>query len=173
MIRQILTYATLIGLGVALCWRIDGVASVQKAGLDAVRSMAMILPHLALGLTIAGLMSVLVPRDRIARLLGRDSGPRGIVIATCVGSILPGGPFTSFPLVHALAEAGAAAGPLVAFLIAWAAIGINRLLIWEIPFMGSHFAVLRCVSSVPLPIIAGLIASQLDRRFSQSDGGGS
>jgi uncharacterized membrane protein YraQ (UPF0718 family) len=78
---------------------------------------------------------------------------------------MPGGPFASFPLVLALSQAGADIGALIAFLVAWAAIGINRLLIWEIPFMGLEFSALRFVSSLPLPLIAGAIARYLWNRY--------
>ena len=164
--KSLLTYGILIGAGVVLCWSLSGMQAVGEATADAFFGTIEIVPHLLLGFTIAGFVSVLIPRERISALLGEDSGLRGIFVATAVGAVLPGGPFASFPLVVALSEAGAGAGPLIAFLIAWAAIGVNRLFVWEIPLMGGEFAVLRFLSSLPLPIIAGLIAAAITKRFS-------
>jgi uncharacterized membrane protein YraQ (UPF0718 family) len=79
------------------------------------------------------------------------------------GAITPGGPFTSFPIVHALWVAGADAGALIAYLTAWALIGLNRLIVWELPLMGAEFTVIRTLACLPLPILAGLIARALVR----------
>jgi len=85
------------------------------------------------------------------------------MLATAAGTITPGGPFTSFPIVHALWVAGADAGALIAYLTAWALIGLNRLIVWELPVMGAEFALVRTLVCLPLPIVAGLIARALVR----------
>src|SRR5690606_20214012 len=95
-----------------------------------------------------------------------------VVLACFLGVVMPGGPFASFPLVYALGRSGAGTGALIAFLVAWATVGFQRLLIWEIPFMGAEFALLRFIVSLPLPIIAGLVASWLEARFAVFTEGG-
>lgn len=145
---------------------ISGLACFVVAGQGAfIRALAslgglavLVLPQLAAGLLIGGLIQQLISRDAIARVLGGGSGLRGLVLASGIGMVCPGGPFTSFPLVHALWLAGADASVLVSFLTAWTVIGLNRLLIWELPFMGTDFAVLRFIVSLPLPLLSGLIA---------------
>jgi hypothetical protein len=39
--------------------------------------------------------------------------------------------------------------------------GLQRILIWDVPFMGAEFAMLRFIVCIPLPVIAGLIARRL------------
>ncbi|MCL6709235.1 permease [Pseudomonas sp. R2.Fl] len=147
-----------------------GTEAVSARVVDAGYQIVSLLPHLVLGLLIAAAVTVLVPRHRVARWLGADSGMKGLLVATFIGAVMPGGPFASFPLVFALSQAGADIGALIAFLIAWAAIGVNRLVIWEIPFMGLEFSTLRFLSSLPLPIIAGVIARVLCERYPQLRG---
>lgn len=146
-----------------LCYEIGGEEAIFAA-LDRVQDLFLtILPQLGAGLLIGGLIQQLVNRDEVARTLGQESGMRGLSIACVAGMLTPGGPFTSFPLVYALWVAGADAGALIAYIAAWSLIGINRLIIWELPFLGLDFTLLRFAASLPLPIIAGLLARRLAR----------
>ncbi|MYZ48189.1 permease [Propylenella binzhouense] len=147
------------------CLKVGGPELLESSAVDAVWQLLDFVPELTMGLLIAGFSSVLLPRERIARALGGQSGFRGILLATAIGSFMPGGPFASFPLVFALSQAGADIGALIAFLVAWATIGINRLVVWEIPLMGMKFGILRLACSIPLPILAGLLARWLTVRF--------
>jgi uncharacterized membrane protein YraQ (UPF0718 family) len=92
--------------------------------------------RLAAAFLMAGFVEVLVPKDLINRWVGERSGLKGIVIATLAGMVTPGGPLICFPLIAALSKLGADYGPLVAYLSSWELIGIQRIVIWEIPFMG-------------------------------------
>jgi uncharacterized membrane protein YraQ (UPF0718 family) len=154
-----------VGAG-ALCAWIGGLAAIQAALGNAGRTLITILPIFAAGLLLAGFVQGLVPRDRVQNWLGAASGMRGLVIAVAIGVITPGGPFTSFPLVVALAEAGADIGVLVAYLTSWSVLGLNRILVWEIPLIGWDFVVLRVVASLPLAFLAGLAARAVAARIS-------
>lgn len=118
----------------------------------------IVLPRMTAALLLAGFIQVLISRDLVARLVGEKSGLFGIVIATVAGALTPGGPLTSFPIVVALYASGATRGTLVAYLTAWAMLGFQRMLVWEIPFMGGDFALLRISCVALLPLLAGLIA---------------
>jgi len=43
-------------------------------------------------------------------------------------------------------------------------LGLNRVLIWELPFLGFDFVLLRLLISLPLPIIAWMLAKLLTRQ---------
>jgi hypothetical protein len=90
---------------------------------------------------------------------------RGLFIAQFAGALTPGGPFGSFALVHALGKVGADIGVLIAYLTAWATLGLMRLIVWEIPFLGINFALLRYAISLPAGILAGLLARRLARQL--------
>lgn len=133
--------------------------SVERAGT----LLLVVLPQLAAGLLIGGLVTRLVSREKVARWLGGSSGMTGLLLASLAGLLTPGGPFTSFPMVYALWIAGADAGALIAFISAWSLLGFNRLIVWELPLLGVEFTMLRFVVCLPLPVIAGLIARRLGR----------
>ncbi|MEO4040059.1 permease [Hoeflea sp. CAU 1731] len=138
---------------------------VVESLTDSVFLAIGLLPQIAVGLFLASLVSVMVPKDTVGKWLGQNSGLKGLIGATIIGAIMPGGPFASFPLALAFIAAGADIGCMIAFLLAWATIGLNRLLVWEAPFMGFDFSMLRFFCSLPAPIIAGFAARWLVRRF--------
>jgi len=138
-----------------------GLPGVLSALRTAAGDSLFIIPLIALGVTIGALLTSLVPNEIVARHLGRQAGFRAIVLSSVIGSIMPGGPFVAFPIIVALGGAGASVGSLIAFLTAWSAVGVHRLLVWEIPFMGAEFGTLRFVCSIPIPIIAGVVANKL------------
>ena len=118
-------------------------------------------PRIVAALTISGLLWAMLPRDKLSRLVGTESTWRGLVIATGAGIITPGGPASAFSLLALLGGAGADRGAMVAYLTAWSTMGLQRVLVWDVPFMGADFSLARFLISLPLPIIAGLIARRL------------
>jgi uncharacterized membrane protein YraQ (UPF0718 family) len=118
----------------------------------------------AASLFMVGLLNQLLPRDRVTAWLGAESGWRGLMLATAAGILTPGGPFASFPIVVALYRAGADIGTTVAYLTGWSLIGLNRLLVWELPFLGPEFAWVRFAVSLPLSLLTGWMARFLIER---------
>ena len=144
-----------------LCFALRGLDGVANALTFAVTLIVQIAPIMLISVLMAAFFQVLVPREKISHWLRRESGIRGILIATAAGALIPGGPWVSFPLVLALAVAGADVGALVAFLTAWSVIPITRLLVWEMPFLGGEFVLIRMLVSLLIPIAGGLIARQI------------
>lgn len=152
-----------VGAGGAVGW-LHGPGAVWEAAQQAGRMTVWVAPIVVAAVLISGYFQVLVPRAVMERWLGRGSGVRGMVLATLAGALTPGGPFAAFPLVVGLLRAGASFAVAVTFLTAWAVLGINRVLVWEIPFFGFDFVLLRLLVSLPLPFIAGGLAWLLAAR---------
>jgi hypothetical protein len=117
-----------------------------------------IVPKVIAGTLIGTLVRLLVPRETILRLVGEESGLRGIMLAALFGMLIPGGPFTVFPMAAAFLVAGADRGSTTAFVTAWLLIGLNRTIVWEMPFFGNDFVLQRFVVALPMPVLAGLLA---------------
>lgn len=152
--------AAAVGFGI-LCWLIKGPDVVWAALSEDLSLVADLMPRVVVALSIAALIWVMMPRDRMSALVGKKSGMRGLIIATLAGAVTPGGPSSAYSLLAAVAVSGADRGALVAYITAWALLGLQRILIWDVPFMGAEFAMLRFAVCLPLPIIAGLIARRL------------
>lgn len=144
-----------------ICWAVRGGDVVALALREDIELLVGLAPRVVVALSIAALIWVMLPRDRVSALVGRQSGVRGLVIATAAGTVTPGGPSSAYSLLAVMAGSGADRGALIAYITAWATLGMQRILIWDVPFMGSEFAILRFMVSLPLPILAGLIARRL------------
>ena len=144
----------------ALAWA-EGWDALFAALSQSLRLLATVTPMIVVGLFLGGLVKELSDPRRIAPVLGAESGWKGLVLATALGAATPGGPFAAFPIVYALALAGADIGAVVAYLTAWSVLGLHRLIIWELPLLGTNFVVARMLASIPLPVLAGVIARLL------------
>jgi uncharacterized membrane protein YraQ (UPF0718 family) len=140
--------------GVAL-W-VGGTPRLYSGVREGLTLLLTFAPQMAIGFLLAGLVSVLVPASAIGRLVGAESGFGGLLVATAAGAVTPGGPFLHFPLVAVLLRGGAGEGPVAAYLTAWALLGLNRILVWEIPVLGPTFAFTRWGVSLLAPIAIGL-----------------
>jgi uncharacterized membrane protein YraQ (UPF0718 family) len=105
---------------------------------------------------VAGLVEKLIPHETVSRLLGEESGWRGLLIATAAGMLTPSGPFISFPVAATLLKSGASTAAVVTYVAAWMLLAVHRFFIWEIPFLGTQTAILRWGVCLVLPILAGL-----------------
>lgn len=153
-----LTAALLVGAYLRGGW------SLPAAGLAAgLRLLADVAPRLLFGFAMAGLFSVLVPTEAVARWMGQETGLRGVLVGALAGALTPGGPFVLFPLVAALVHRGAGVGPVAAYVTTWGLIPLQRLLVWEVPLLGPHVALARALASAALPILAGLLTPPLLR----------
>ena len=132
--------------------------AVRTAG-DYLKPMLLRLP---LAMLAAGFIGRLLPEDLVARTLGGASGPAGILLASVLGGILPGGPFVAFPLVATLYQVGAGKPQMVALLTAWSVYAMHRVLAFEWPMLGLRFVLFRLAVSCSLPPVAGLLVVLAD-----------
>ena len=88
----------------------DGQARFLEILTEDVALFGTMLPKVLAGCLIGAFVTLLLPRETIARWVGAESGIAGILVATLAGAILPGGPFTIYPVAAAFLVAGADAG---------------------------------------------------------------
>ena len=144
-----------------LAYHLKGGVVLAAAAATGADQLLSILPKICAALVIAGCVSVLLPREWVARWIGGRSGFASLLLAELAGLFTPGGPVTAFSLIAALKVAGSERGVLVAYAIGWALLGVQRVLIWELPLLGPDFAITRYLISLPLPILAALLARRI------------
>jgi len=133
------------------------------AGLRAAgRTLWRSLPMLLLGMVIAGLAQVLIPRELITQWLGKEAGVKSVLVGCVVGGLVPGGAYATFPLVAVLYRAGASVGAVVGFVTAWALWSVSRLPV-EMALIDSKPALVRYAVTFALPPLAGLLANAAER----------
>ncbi|MFB3884256.1 MAG: permease [Thermodesulfobacteriota bacterium] len=124
-----------------------------------------VFPRMILAILVCGFFSVIVPTDLVVSWLGKESGMKGILIASLVGGFTPGGPIISFPIVVIFFKAGAGIPSLIAYLTAWTTLAFHRTITYEIPLLGFRFTVVRILSTLLLPPLAGILAIFVEGHF--------
>jgi uncharacterized membrane protein YraQ (UPF0718 family) len=152
-----LIIAVLVAVSAALVWRRDGISGVTDILTHDLSLFGGILPRVLAGCLLGAFIAEVLPHEKVSRSLGPKSGIRGLLIATAFGAILPGGPFTAYPVASALLAVGADFGATIAMVVSWTLIGYGRAVAWEIPIMGTDFTLWRILISLPLPVLAGAL----------------
>jgi uncharacterized membrane protein YraQ (UPF0718 family) len=154
---SMIAIAVLVAVSATLVWRRDGVSGVLDILGHDVSLFGGILPRVLAGCLLGAFIAEILPHERVSRSLGPSSGLMGLLIGAAFGAILPGGPFTAYPVASALLAVGADFGATIAMVVSWTLIGYGRAVAWELPIMGTDFTLWRIAISLPLPVLAGAL----------------
>ena len=142
--------------------------SPQRAWQAFVNGASLFASVLLLIVAVFGLVGILqtwISRDLIVRLLGRDSGIKGLLIAALCGTLLIGPAYIIFPLLMSLQRQGARWAVIVIVLSSYA-VKLQMIPI-EIEFLGWPFSLGRSVLTVALSIPVGLLIEALMPRSAE------
>ena len=116
-----------------------------------------ILPALAIGFLLSGIIHEFIPTDWVKKYLGRV-GFKAIVVSTVVGTILPICCWGALPLAITFHKKGARLGPVFAFLVATPATSVSALLVtWRL--LGLDFAIFIFFAVILMGVVIGLIGN--------------
>lgn len=157
--------STLIMMALALVFLLVVYLKAPEAAAEGLKSsfalFIEIMPRMIAAFMMAGLIQVIVPQQVIVRWMGVESGSKGIFIGMVLGTFTPGGPMMQFPIIASLYASGVGIGPLVSYLSAWSLYGFQRVIMWEVPFLGLKVVAVRLLASILLPLVAGWISQFL------------
>lgn len=116
-----------------------------------------ILPFLAIGFFLSGLIYEFVPSQWVERRLG-GGGVKPILYSTLIGTILPICCLGSLPVAVSLRQKGARLGPVLAFLVATPATSITALLV-TYGLLGLKFTVFIFFAAIAMGLVMGLVGN--------------
>lgn len=151
-----------LAAAIAVAW-LKGPMRVVEIAATYLGFLAVLSPKILCGFFIAASVPILIPPMVLVRWVGQDSGLRGLSVATLAGTLVPGGPMMIFPLAASFRAAGATTATHVSFVTAWSLFGLNRTIIWEMSFLHIDFVLLRVLVCLPMPFLAGGLASRVTR----------
>jgi len=154
---SIIVIGVVVAVSAVLVWRRDGTGGVLEILTSDLALFGGILPRVLAGCLLGAFVAEILPHEKVSRALGPQSGLKGLLIGTAFGAILPGGPFTAYPVASALLTVGADFGATIAMVVSWTLIGYGRAVAWELPIMGTDFTFWRIVISLPVPVLAGAL----------------
>lgn len=118
-----------------------------------------ILPALAIGFLISGLVHEFVPTSLVQKYLG-TRGVFPILWATVIGTILPVCCWGSLPIALSFYKKGSRLGPVLAFLVATPATSISALMV-SYRLLGLNFTIYIFFSVIVMGLIIGIIGNFL------------
>jgi len=118
-----------------------------------------IIPALAIGFFISGLVHELIPEDKVLKYLG-SGGITPIFCSTLIGTLLPVCCWGSLPIAVSFYKKGAKLGPILAFLVATPATSVSALLV-AYSVLGLRFAVYIFFAVVAMGVLVGLIGNKI------------
>lgn len=153
----ILILIVFIGLAI---WTPDTAVRSSLVTWDYFKELALIMPAIFI---LMGLMEVWIPKDKIQKWLGSDSGIKGAGIAFALGTLPTGPLYVAFPMTATLIRKGASITNMVIFLGSWAALKIPQLMV-EIKFLGITFTLLRFGLTILALVLVGYLMEIILRR---------
>ena len=131
----------------------------KKTGLalrKAWKAFENILPQLLVVLLLVGLLLAVLNPGAISKMIGKDSGWYGVLLASVIGSItlIPG--FIAFPTAAMLLAGGAGYMQIGAFISTLMMVGIVTMPV-EIKYFGKKVTVLRNLFAFIFSFIVALV----------------
>jgi len=121
-----------------------------------------VLPFLAIGFLLSGLIHEFIPSEWVERRLG-GGGVKPILYSTLVGTILPICCLGSLPVAVSLRQKGARLGPVLAFLVATPATSITALLV-TYGLLGLNFTIFIFFAVIAMGLVMGLVGNLIKVR---------
>ena len=118
-----------------------------------------LLPALAAGFLISGLVHEFIPENAVVKYLG-GSGIKPIFWSTLIGALLPVCCWGSLPIAVSFSKKGARLGPVLAFLIATPATSVSALFV-SYSVLGGLFTAYIFFAVIAMGLVMGVIGNSI------------
>ena len=146
-----LVFLTFIGLS----WAFD-FASGKQIGLNFWMFFKEMILFLPLMFILIGLFDIWVPRERIEKHIGQESGWKGTGLVILLATLQAGPLYGAFPFAYILWKKGCSIRNVFIYLGAFSTIKIP-MITFEISFLGLKFSLLRTLITLPVFIMIGYL----------------
>lgn len=117
------------------------------------KEMILFLPLMFI---LIGLFDVWVPREKIEKHIGKESGWKGTGLVILLATLQAGPLYGAFPFAYILWKKGCSIRNVFIYLGAFSTIKIP-MLTFEIGFLGLKFSLLRTLITLPVFILIGYL----------------
>jgi uncharacterized membrane protein YraQ (UPF0718 family) len=147
----LLIFLTFVGLSYVFHF-----PSGKQIGLNFWMFFKEMILFLPLMFILIGLFDVWVPRERIEKHIGQESGWKGTGLVILLATLQAGPLYGAFPFAYILWKKGCSIRNIFIYLGAFSTIKIP-MITFEIGFLGLEFSLLRTLITLPIFIILGFI----------------
>ena len=165
---ELSAYALFCIVGAYYCYHSEGLTGILRALATQEKMLVGMIPRITMALGIASLLWVLLDPEKLRITIQKRKGWVKVVYATILGAITPGGPSSSLAILNMFLKSGLGYLIGITYITAWSMLGVQRILIWDIPLLGTEQAGLRFISGFWLPAFAGLLAAWIFGKYEGS-----
>jgi uncharacterized membrane protein YraQ (UPF0718 family) len=155
----------LLAVSTVLAFLLEGMGGVTSGFEGAGRLIVSAVPLALLGIGFSGMLQALISPGTMSKWMSDEKGLAGIAIAMLAGVASPGGPHITYPLARTFLNGGAGLGPTTGFVSAKEEGSLNRLFVWDLPFLGAPFSFARLIVNLLLAVAAALLVPVVYRRL--------
>ncbi len=120
-------------------------------------SMLMIVPPI---FVLIGLFDVWVPRQTVIKMMGQNSGIKGMALAFFLGAFSAGPTIAAFPLAMVMLKKGARYQNVLFFLMVWSSLKLP-IVFFQITQLGIGFASLINVTMFVVFVLGALVSEKV------------
>jgi len=131
-------------------------AAGEKIGINFWMFFKEMILFLPLMFILIGLFDVWVPRERIEKHIGQESGLKGTGLVILLATLQAGPLYGAFPFAYILWKKGCSIRNVFIYLGAFSTIKIP-MITFEIGFLGLKFSLLRTLITLPVFILIGYL----------------
>jgi uncharacterized membrane protein YraQ (UPF0718 family) len=149
----------IVAVVVAIFTLIDnqtGLKALSITGSSLLEMLSVIPPIFVL----LGLLDVWVPREKIIKHLGEESGLKGIVLSFVLGAAAAGPLYGAFPIAAVFMKKGVKFSNVLIFIGAWSTTKIPMFM-FEMGALGVEFALLRLAINIPGILVMALLLEKM------------
>jgi uncharacterized membrane protein YraQ (UPF0718 family) len=132
------------------------IKALNNAG-DQILSMLIIVPPI---FVLIGLFDVWVPRETIIKLMGQESGIKGMALAFLLGGFSAGPTIAAFPIAMVMLKKGAKYSNVLFFLMVWSSLKLP-ILFYQVTTIGLTLSVIINATMLVVFILGALFAEKL------------
>ena len=134
----------------------SGFAPGQKIYYNFFQFILEIATFLPLMFLLIGLFDVWIPKEKVEKHIGQESGWLGAFWVILLATLQAGPLFGAFPVAYLLSKKGASVRNIFIYLSTFSCVKIP-LMTFEIGFLGLKFSLLRTLFTLPVFFIIGIL----------------
>lgn len=127
---------------------------------DQVWSMLMIVPPI---FVLIGLFDVWVDRETVIKLMGNNSGIKGMALAFFLGAFSAGPTLAAFPLALIMLKKGAKYSNVLFFLMVWSSLKLP-IVFYQITTIGFKFSMIINLTMLIVFVLGALLSEKLFKK---------
>ena len=134
-----------------------GVNIFEKGFWPFFREMLLILPLI---LILIGLFDVWIPREKVEKHIGRESGLKGVLLVMLLAFLNAGPLYAAFPVAYILWKKGCSPRNIFIYLGSFSSMKLP-MLAFEMSFLGITFSLLRIAFTIPVFLIIAFLMDKI------------